>query len=411
MLSLLRGQKNTVRRLMVILSVLLMLSGCKRDLSLYAPSNSSGSSTSSGTGDLQDDEELPPEEDEGGDNPYEDPDSDLEWYSYNGVGLDKISWTGDGEHVAVVYHQLVQLVNQDNEPDGEIPFPEGYNEEYAVGERGVLFYGKQTPREKAYPSKCLWQTQGGKLFVAGIAIMEYDGQVVKEIPAVEVRRQEGQADTYWFEGVRVFPVETYEESWKWVDSKTLLLTAVQDAPDDPNFTCKFYYRYYPNTDRVSLIVSGNDFVTVHTNRHGIFHDSYHTTNQWGKILMADETGTRVILDGYTFSTYAVSDDIIAMLRWSKDGDSSLWYAGMDDLDTPKKITGIDSYVKNLGRWGSLDETFGVYIPLGGDDFYDVSTGEVVEILPDQKMDKVNPQGTHWIQHDDDQEVYRVVPIY
>ena len=196
-----------------------------------------------------------------------------------------------------------------------------------------------------------------------------------------------------------------------MDSKTLLLTAVQDAPDDPNFTCKFYYRYYPNTDRVSLIVSGNDFVTVHTNRHGIFHDSYHTTNQWGKILMADETGTRVILDGYTFSTYAVSDDIIAMLRWSKDGDSSLWYAGMNDLDTPKKITGIDSYVKNLGRWGSLDETFSVYIPLGGDDFYDVSTGEVVEILPDQKMDKVNPQGTHWIQHDDDQEVYRVVPIY
>ena len=119
---------------------------------MYAPSNSSGSSTSSGTGDLQDDEELPPEEDEGGDNPYEDPDSDLEWYSYNGVGLDKISWTGDGEHVAVVYHQLVQLVNQDNEPDGEIPFPEGYNEEYAVGERGVLFYGKQTPREKAYPT-------------------------------------------------------------------------------------------------------------------------------------------------------------------------------------------------------------------------------------------------------------------
>ncbi len=400
MLALLTSKRYTIQKFIIVLSVLLMFTGCKRDLSQYPSSGRPSSSNS----DLEEDEELPPDEDPSG---FINP--DLDWYSYSGVGLDKISWTQDGEHVAVVYHQVVQLLNLDNEPDGELPFPEGHEEEYAVGERGVFFYGKQTPRDKPYPSKCLWKTLDEKLFVAGIAIMEYDGEVVKEVPAVEIRSQEGQATTYWFEGTQVLPVETYEENWKWVDSKTLLLTTVQNAPDDPKLTCKFYYRYYPNTDRVRLIVSGNDFVTVHTNRHGIFYDSYHTTNEWGSILMADEKGTRTILDEYKFSAYAVSDDIMAMLRWDKDGDSSLWYADMADL-TPKKITGIDSYVSKMQRWGSLDKTFGTCIPLGGDTFYDVSTGEVAEIPSEQRIDRINPQGTHWIQHNDEEETYRVLPL-
>lgn len=405
-MSLKKRKKYIIGRIAAAVSFLLIFTGCKRDLSQYPTLDSASSSTSSGS--LQDDEELPPDEDNSQDDPYEYP--DLTWYSYSGVGLDKISWTADGEHVAVVYHQLVQLLDLNNEPDGEIPFPEGYEEEYAVGERGVFFYGKQVPREKPYPSKCLWKTQDGKLFVAGVALMEYDGEVVKEVPAVEVRGGEnGQASSYWFEGVRVLPVETYEEHWKWVDSKTLLLTTVQDAPDDPKLTCKFYYRYYPNTDKLKYIVSGNDFVTVHTNKHGIFYDSYHTTKKWGTILLVDESGTRVILDEYQFSAYAVSDDIVAMLRWSEDGDSSLWYADMKDLK-PRKITGIDNYVKKLGRWGSLDDTFGTCIPLGKDTFYDVSAGEVLEIPSEQRMNMVNSQGTHWIQHNDEEEVYRIVPM-
>lgn len=397
-----------IRGMIITLSLVMGLTGCKRDLSKYNISSRSSSTSSEG---LQDDEEIPPGEE--GDNPYidDDPASDVEWYSYSGIGLDKISWTEDGEHAVIVYPQLVQLINLDNEPDGEIPFPDGYEEEYAVGERGVFFYGKQLQREKAYPSKCLWKTQNGQYFVAGIAIMEYDGEVVKEVPAVEIRGGEnGQAQTYWFEGTRVLPVETFEESWKWVDSKTLLLTTVQTAPDDPKLTCKFYYRYYPNTDRVSLIVSGNDFVTVHSNKHGIFYDAYHTTTQWAKILMADEKGTRVILDEYRFSAYAVSDQIMAMLRWKENGDNSIWYADMDNLE-PRKITGIDDYAKEMGRWGSLDDIFGTCIPLGGDTFYDVATGDVVEIPPEERMDMVNPQGTHWIQHNDYNEEYRIVPVY
>ncbi len=405
MLSLIVFKKGFIDKIVIIVVTLLMaLTGCTRDLSQY--SSSIRSSTSSEG--LQDDEEIPPEENDSYSDDYMD--SDISWYSFSGVGIDKISWTEDGEHAAVVYHQLVQLLDLNNEPDGEIPFPEGYEEEYAVGERGVFFYGRQTPREKAYPSKCLWKTQKGNLFVAGIAIMEYDGEVVKEVPAVEVRGGEnGQAETYWFEGTRVLPVETYEESWKWVDSKTLLLTTVQTAPDDPKLTCKYYYRYYPNTDKIKLIVSGNSFVTVHTNQHGIFYDSYHTTKEWGSIVLADESGTRKILDGERFSAYAVSDDIIAMLRWAESGNNSLWYADMEDLK-PRKITGIDDYARNMDRWGSLDGIFGTYIPLGMDEYYDVSTGDVVEIPPEQRMDMVNPQGTHWIQHDDAEEIYRIVPV-
>jgi len=45
-----------------------------------------------------------------------------------------------------------------------------------------------------------------------------------------------------------------------------------------------------------------------------------------------------------------------------------------------------------------------------DEYYDVSTGDVVEIPREQRMDMVNPQGTHWIQHDDTEEVYRIVPV-
>jgi len=395
-----------IKSTIISLSLILALTGCKRDPSQYISSKSS----SGVSGGLQDDEEMPPEEGEEGDPYTEDPASDIAWYSYSGVGLDKISWTEDGEHAVIVYPQVVQLIDLNNEPDGEVPFPEGYEEEYAVGERGVFFYGKQLQREKAYPSKCLWKTQDGKLFIAGIAIMEYDGEVVKEVPAVEVRGgEDGQAQSYWFEGTRVVPVETYEESWKWVDSKTLLLTTVQSAPDDPKLTCKYYYRYYPNTDRVSLIVSGNDFVTVHSNKHGIFYDSYHTTKQWGTILMADETGIRTILDNYKFSAYAVSDEIMVMLRWQENGNNSVWYADMEDLE-PRKITGVDEYAKEMERWGSLEGTFGTNVPLGGDTFYDVSTGEVVEIPPEQRMDMVNPQGTHWIQHDDYNEEYRIVPV-
>lgn len=404
MLSSIISKKYAINKMIIAIALLMGLTGCSRDLSKY----SSSMRTSTSSEGLQDDEEIPPEENEF--NSDDDRNADIPWYSFSGVGIDKISWTEDGEHAAVVYHQLVQLLDLNNEPDGEIPFPEGYEEEYAVGKRGVFFYGKKTPREKASPSKCLWKTQNGKLFVAGIAIMEYDGEVVKEVPAVEVRGGEnGQAETYWFEGTRVLPVETYEESWKWVDSKTLLLTTVQDAPDDPKLTCNFYYRYYPNTDKISLIVSGNSFVTVHTNEHGIFYDSYHTTKQWGTILLADEAGTRKILDEYRFSAYAVSDQIMAMLRWTESGDNSLWYADMEDLK-PRKITGIDDYARNMDRWGSLDDIFGTYIPLGMDEYYDVATGDVVEIPPEERMDMVNPQGTHWIQHNDAEEVYRIVPV-
>jgi len=352
MLSFTIPQKCIINKMILAIALLAVLTGCTRDLSKY--SSSINSSTSGGG--LQDDEEIPPEEYGPNSDEYTDP--DIPWYSYSGVGIDKISWTEDGEHAAVVYHQVVQLLDLNNEPDGEIPFPDGYEEEYAVGSRGVFFYGKKTPRERASPSKCLWKTQKGKLFVAGIAVMEYDGEVVKEVPAVEVRGGgNGQAETYWFEGTQVLPVETYEESWKWVDSKTLLLTTVQNAPDDPKLTCKFYYRYYPNTDKISLIISGNSFVTVHTNQYGIFYDSYHTTKQWGTIILADETGSRKILDEYRFSAYAVSDEIIAMLRWAENGDNSLWYADMEDLK-PRKITGIDDYARNMERWGSLDDIFG-----------------------------------------------------
>lgn len=389
--------------ILITASLLLFTAGCTRDV------DDASSPFSSSSPELSDDEELPPEESNPLDEDYGSG-SDREWYSYSGVGLDKISWTQDGEHIAVVYHQLVQLVDLNNQLDGEIPFPEGYVEEYAVGERGVLFYGKQIPRNKAYPSRCLWQTQDGKLFVAGIALMEYDGTLVKEVPAVEVRSQEGQADTYWFGETRVLPVETYEESWKWVDSKTLLLTTVQQAPDAPNLTCNFYYRYYPNTDKLSLIISGNSYVTVRSSHHGIFYDSYHTPKGMGSIWIADDKGTRTILDDQKFTTYAVSDDIIAMLKWPEDEEPSLWYADMDDLDNPRKITGIDSYVKNMGRGGLLDDMFRFYIPLAEDLFYDVSIGEVVEVPSNRKKDMVNSQGTHWLQHDDEQETYRVMPM-